>query len=254
MTATEMMEDYLKSYKVKRQEYLLEKSLQRLNIEKSQNEIAEAVGQLSMGPLIFEPQYNSFRICIDGGHSHAYVGLKCNEKLVNKEAFLERVTGALESCVQQDFPEKREADEGYVNLILQLIKNSDIYDRVITAYEHYNTAIRALHRLCEDFQAWNTGVWDKLYDVAIDWCTNRENIKPGTEVEVVNLKNYTSRIKQVQKLTEKNGTTKIFFKDNTHLNFPSSRISTVGTWVLSHPEYKPLLEYLREMEDEIAKT
>ena len=55
----------------------------------------------------------------------------------------------------------------------------------------------------------------------------------------------------MQKLVEKDGTTKIVFKDNTRLNFPSSRISTVGTWVLSHPEYKPLLAYLREMEDEI---
>lgn len=251
MTATEMMEGYLKSYKVKRQEYLLEKSLQRLNIEKSQDEIAEAVGQLSMGPFIFEPQYNSFRICIDGSYSHAYVGLQCNEKLVSKEVFLEKITEALESCVRQDLPEKKEVNGSYASLILQLIKNSDIYDRVINAYEHYNTAIRALHRLCKDFQAWNTEVWDKLYDVAIDWCTNKESIKPGTEVEVVNLKNYTSRIKQVQKLVEKDGTTKIVFKDNTRLNFPSSRISTVGTWVLSHPEYKPLLDYLRLMEDEI---
>ena len=52
MTATEMQH----------QEYLLEQSLQKLNIEKAQGEMLKAVGQLSMGPFIFEPQYNYLRI------------------------------------------------------------------------------------------------------------------------------------------------------------------------------------------------
>ena len=253
MTTTETIKSYLTSYKLKRQEYLLEQSLKGADIERAQGEMAKAVKQISMGPFIFEPQYNSLQVSIMGNYPHMYLGLRYNEGMVSKEMFLEKVTGALESCAQQDCPERRETDKGYAKLILQLIRGSDAYDCIIKAYEHYNTALKALDELCKGFQAWNMEVWNNLYDVAVDWCTNKDNIKPGTEVEIINLKNYTSQVKRVWKLVEKDNTTKVVFKDNTRLSFPSQKIGAVGTWVLSHPEYKPLLDYLREMEDELSK-
>ena len=255
MTTTEKIEEYLASYKLKHQEFLLEQSLKGADIEKAQDEMAKAVGQLPMGPFIFEPQFPSLHVSIasDNTYTDLYLILIHNDRVISKEAFLEKVTDALESCTQQDYPERREVDRGYAKLILQIIKNSDVYDCIIKAYEHYDAALKALDKLCKDFQAWNAEVWDRLHDVAIEWCANRDSIRPGIEVEILNLKNYTSQIKQVWKLVEKDNSTKIVFKDNTRLDFPSSKIGTVGTWVLAHPKYKPLLDYLREMEDKMSK-
>lgn len=150
-----MTESYPTSYKAKHQEYLLEQSLQRLNIKKAQGEISEAVRQLSVGPFIFEPQYNSLRIYIAGNSTHVYVGLRYNERMISKKVFLIRIAGALRDCVQQDFPEKREANSGYASLILQLIKSSDVYDHIIRAYEHYNVALTALDEAERNLQAWD---------------------------------------------------------------------------------------------------
>ena len=255
MTTIEKLEEYLASYKLKHQEFLLEQSLKGADIEKAQDEMAKAVGQLPMGPFIFEPRFPSLHVSVASDYTYIdlYIVLIHNERVLSKEVFLERVTDALESCAQQDYPERREVDRGYAKLILQLIKDSDIYDCIIRAYERYHAALKDLDELCKNFQAWNEEVWDKLHNVAIEWCENKDNIKPGIEVEILNLKNYTSQIKQVWKLVEKDNTTKTVFKDNTRLDFPSSKIGTVGTWVLAHPEYKPLLAYLREMEDEMSK-
>ena len=76
--------------------------------------------------------------------------------MISKKMFLIEVTGALRNRVQQDYPERREVDRGYANLILQLIKDSDVYDHVIEAYEHYNVALEALERVEKILQAWNT--------------------------------------------------------------------------------------------------
>lgn len=153
-----MTESYSASYKAKHQEYLLEQSLQRLNIKKAQGEISETVRQLSVGPFIFEPQYNSLRISIADNNTHVYVGLRYNERMISKKVFLIRITGALRDCVQQDFPEKREVNSGYANLILQLIRNSDVYDHIIKAYEYYNVALEALDEVERNLQAWNEEV------------------------------------------------------------------------------------------------
>lgn len=156
-----MTESYSASYKAKHQEYLLEQSLQRLNIKKAQGEMSEAVKQLSVGPFIFEPQYNSLRIYLAGNNTHAYVGLRYNERMVSKKVFLIRITGALRNCVQQDFPEKREVNSGYAGLILQPIKSSDVYDHIVRAYEHYNVALTALDEAEKNLQAWNEDETEK---------------------------------------------------------------------------------------------
>ena len=72
--------------------------------------------------------------------------------------FLIEVTGALRDRVQRDYPERREVDRSYASLILQLIKDSDVYDRIIEAYEHYNVALEALDKVTRILQAWNTEV------------------------------------------------------------------------------------------------
>ena len=151
MTATEM----------KHQEYLLERSLQKLNIEKAQGEMLKAVGQLSMGPFIFEPQYDSLWICIAGDHIHAYVELKNRAEMISKKMFLIEITRALRDLVQRDFPERREVSRGYATLVLQLIKDSDVYDCIVKAYEHYYTALKALDEVEKNSQAWNDEVTNR---------------------------------------------------------------------------------------------
>lgn len=154
----EITESYSTPREVKLQEYLLEKSLQELNVKEAQSEIAEAVGQLSMGPFIFDPQYNSFRVYVTDDCDSMYVCLKNRHGMISKKMFLIEVTGALRNRVQQDYPERREVDRGYANLILQLIKDSDVYDRIIEAYEHYNVALEALDKVTRILQAWDTEV------------------------------------------------------------------------------------------------
>ena len=154
----EMTESYSTPREVKLQEHLLEKSLQELNVKEAQSEIAEAVGQLSIGPFIFDPQYNSFRVYVTDDYDSMYVCLKNRHGMISKKMFLIEVTGALRNRVQQDYPERREVDRGYANLILQLIKDSDVYDRIIKAYEHYNVALEALDKVTRILQAWNTEV------------------------------------------------------------------------------------------------
>ena len=151
MTATEMQH----------QEYLLEQSLQTLKIEKAQEEMSKAVGQLSMGPLVFDPQYSSLRIYIAGDHIHAYVELKNRAEMISKKMFLIEITRALRDLVQQDFSEKIEVNRGYATLALQLIKNSDVYDCIVKAFEHYYTALKALDEVEKNLQAWNVEVMNR---------------------------------------------------------------------------------------------
>lgn len=151
MTATEM----------KHQEYLLERSLQKLNIEKALDEMSKAVGQLSMGPFIFEPQYDSLRIYIAGDHVHAYVKLRNRAEMISKKMFLIEITRALRDLVRQDFSEKIEVNRGYARLILQLIKDSDVYDCIAKAFEHHYTALKALEEAEWNLQDWNDEVMNR---------------------------------------------------------------------------------------------
>ena len=151
MTATEMQY----------QEYLLERSLQKLNIEKALDEMLKAVGQLSMGPFIFEPQYDSLWICIAGEHIHAYVKLRNRAEMISKKMFLIEITRALRDLVQRDSSEKIEVNGGYARLILQLIKDSDVYDCIVKAFEHHYAALKALGEAEKNLQAWNNEVMDR---------------------------------------------------------------------------------------------
>lgn len=151
MTATEMQY----------QEYLLERSLQKLNIEKALDEMLKAVGQLSIGPFIFEPQYDSLWICIAGEHIHAYVKLRNGAEMISKKMFLIEITRALRDLVQRDFSEKIEVNRGYARLILQLIKDSDVYDCITKAFEHHYIALKALDEVEKNLQAWNVEVMSK---------------------------------------------------------------------------------------------
>lgn len=145
MTATEMQH----------QEYLLEQSLQTLKIEKAQEEMSKAVGQLSMGPFIFDPQYNYLRIYTAGNHTHTYVKLTNRAEMISRKMFLIEITRALRELVQQDLSEKIEVNRGYARLILHLIEDSDVYDCIIEAYEHYYTALKALDEVEKNLQDWN---------------------------------------------------------------------------------------------------
>ena len=148
----EMTESYSTPREVKHQEYLLEKSLQALNIKEAQSELSEAVGRLSIGPFVFNPKYNGLRVFMTDSGVRTYVLLTDGVEMISKEMFLTEVTRALRECMQQDFSERMEANRGYASLILQLIKDSDVYDRIIKAYEHYNVALEALDEVERNFK------------------------------------------------------------------------------------------------------
>lgn len=155
----ETTESYSTPREVNLQEYLLEKSLQELNVKEAQSEIAEAVGQLSMGPFTFDPQRYNFRVYLPDDCDSMYICFKDSKyEPISKDMFLTKVAGALRDRIKRDYPERREVDKGYANLILQLIKDSDVYDRIIKAYEHYNVALEALDKVTRILQAWDTEV------------------------------------------------------------------------------------------------
>ena len=149
---TEMTENCSTPREVKLQEYLLEKSLQKLNTKEAQSELSEAVGRLSMGPFVFDPRYNGLRVFMTDNGVRTYVLLTDGVEMISKETFLIEMTRALRECMQQDFSEKMEANRGYASLILQLIKDSDVYDRIIKAYEHCYTALKALDEVERTFK------------------------------------------------------------------------------------------------------
>ena len=154
-----MIESYSTLSEVKHQEYLLEKSLQELNIKEAQSEISEAVGQLSMGPFTFDPQRYNFRVYLPDDCDSMYICFKDSKyEPISKDMFLTRVAGALRDRIKRDCLERREIDRSYASLILQLIKDSDVYDRIIKAYEHYNVALEALDKVNRILQAWDTEV------------------------------------------------------------------------------------------------
>ena len=149
-----MTENYSTPREIKHREYLLEKSLQKLNIEEAHSEIREAVRRLSMGPFVFDPQYNGLRVFMTDSGVRTYVLLTNGAGMISKEMFLIEMTRALRECMQQDFSERMVANRSYASLILQLIKDSDVYDRITEAYEHYYTASKALDEVERNLQAW----------------------------------------------------------------------------------------------------
>ena len=150
-----MTESYSALSEIKHQEYLLEKSLQELNIKEAQSEIREAVGRLSMGPFTFDPQCYNFRVYLPDDCDSMYICFKDSKyEPISKDMFLTKVAGALRDRIKRDYPERREIDRSYASLILQLVRDSDVYDRIIEAYEHYYTASKALDEVERNLQAW----------------------------------------------------------------------------------------------------
>ena len=149
-----MIESYSTLSEVKHQEYLLEKSLQKLSTKEAQSEISEAVRRLSMGPFVFDPRYNGLLVFMTDNGARTYVLLTNGVEMISKEMFLTEVTRALRECMQQDFSERMIANRSYASLILQLVRDSDVYDRIIEAYEHYYTASKALDEVERNLQAW----------------------------------------------------------------------------------------------------
>ena len=249
----EQLKQYLDTYLFKDQEYKLVRGLKLLNIKEAQNKLAKIVSQLSMGPITVRPMANGLLIHVDSTDNiDTAVRLTQGGQVKSKESFLDQMSLALNNHIQWDEPEKREANKGYFSLILHTIEDTDIYEQIIAAYECQEEAKKNLEDTDSDFRNWVTGIWEEAHRVAKEWYTE-DNIKPGTRIEVLNLKRYTSQVKPVWKITKSKAGTKIVFKDNTRIDFGGPRIGKTGTWVLSHPEYKPLLDYLREVEDTIEK-
>ena len=92
---------------------------------------------------------------------NAYVKLRNGAEMISKKMFLIEITRALRDLVQRDFSEKIEVNRGYARLILQLIKDSDVYDCITKAFEHYFTALKALDEVEKNLQAWNVEVMDR---------------------------------------------------------------------------------------------
>lgn len=247
----EQLKQYLDTYLLKDQEYKLVRSLKMLDVKEAQNRLAKIAEQLSIGPFTIRLVANELSIHTDGVVISANVRLTQDGQIRSEEAFLERLTRVLDAYIQWDVPEKRETDKGYISLIMHTIEDADIYEQIRAAYECQEKARKELEDINRNFRNWIAEVWEELHRVAKSWYT-KDNVKPGTQIEVLNLKNYTSQVKPVWKLTESKSGTKIVFKDNTRIDFEGPRVGKTGTWILSHPEYRPLLDYLRKVEDELV--
>lgn len=247
----EQLKQYLDTYLLKDQEYKLERGLKKISLKEAQNRLTKIADQLSIGPFTFKIVNSMLQGYLNGTHISASVHLTQDGRIRSEESFLKRMSSVLNAYIQWDEPEKREADKGYVSLIMHIVEDANIYEQVKDAYECQEKAKKELEDIDNSFRNWIAEMWEEIHRVAKNWYT-KDNIKPGVQIEVFNLKNYTSQVKSVWKLTESKSGTEIVCKDNTHIEFYSSRVGTTGTWVLSHPEYKPLLDYLRKKEDEIG--
>lgn len=247
----ERLKQYLDTYLLKDQEYKLERGLKKLSLKEAQDKLTKIADQLSIGPFTCRIADNVLRIHIDNVNTEAGVWLTQNGQIRSEEAFLKRLTNTLSAHIQWDEPEKREADKGYISLIVHIVEDANVYERIKAAYECQEKAKKELEDINKNFRNWIAEIWEELHRVAKNWYT-RDNIKPGTQIEVLNLKNYTSQVKPVWKITESKSGTKIVFRDNTRIDFSSPRVATVGIWILAHSEYRPLLDYLRKKEDELV--
>ena len=247
----EQLKQYLDTCLLKDQEYKLERSLKVLDMKEAQDRLTKVADQLSIGPFTCKVVGNVLRIHIDSVDTDTGVWLTQSGQIRSEEAFLKRLTSTLNAHILWDDTEKREADKGYISLMMHIIEDASIYEQIKSAYEHREEVKKELEDVDNSFRNWIAEMWEEIHGVAKNWYT-KDNIKPGVQIEVFNLKNYTSQVKSVWKLTESKSGTEIVCKDNTRIEFYSPRVGTTGTWVLSHPEFKPLLDYLRKKEDEIG--
>lgn len=253
MVTMETMENHLASYKLKNQEYLLELSLKKADMKDALDELDKIVKQLSIGPLVFEAQFGSFRISVIDSHAHMNIGV-ASDRTGGEENFLEDLADVLDRCVLQAHSDKPEIIKAYANLSLQIAKDNNVYDRAKKMYERYYAAKKASDEVLKDFKAWYGGVWGDLWDIATAWYKDINNIRPGTKLALINQRDYTTQVKAVRKVTNIEKLIKITLKDSSYFYYPGSRVSKVGTWVLAHPEYEPLLAYLRDTEDKMTEN
>lgn len=253
MVTMETMEKHLASYKLRNQEYLLEFSLKTSDIRDALDELDKIAEQLSIGPFVFKVQFDGFRVSVIDGRAHMHIGA-ASDRTGGEETFLEDLASVLDNCIVLARSDKPEVLRAYANLVLQMAKDNNVYDCARKIYERYYAARRASDEVRKNFKAWHEGVWRDLYNIAVAWYDDVNNIKPGTKLVIINQKNYTTRVKVVRKVTSIKKLVKITFKDSSYSYYPCSRIAKVETWVLAHPEYEPLLAFLRDIEDKMMEN
>ncbi len=253
MVTIETMEKHLATYELKNQEYLLEFSLKRADMKGALDELGKIAKQLSIGPFVFESQFDGFRISVINSRAHMHIGA-ASERTGGEATFLEDLASVLDNCIVLARSDKPEVIRAYANLALQIAKDNNVYDRAKKLYEQYYAAKRASDEVRKNFKAWYGGVWGDMYDIAKAWYEDINNIKPGTRLVIINQKNYTTRVKVVRKVTDIKKLIRVTFKDSSYIYHPSHRVAKVETWVLAHPEYEPLLAFLRDTEDKMMEN
>ena len=253
MVTMETMEKHLATYELKNQEYLLEFSLKTSDMRDALDELDKIAEQLSIGPFVFKVQFDGFRVSVIDSRAHMHIGA-ASERTGGEETFLEDLASVLDNCIVLARSDKPEVIRAYANLVLQIAKDNNVYDRAKKIYEQYYAARRASDEVRKNFKDWYGGVWGDMYDIAKTWYEDINNIKPGTKLVLINQRDYTTRVKVVRKVANVEKPIKITFKDSSYIYYPSSKIAKVETWVLAHPEYEPLLAYLRDTEDKMAEN
>ena len=253
MVTMETMENHLATYELKNQEYLLEFSLKRADMKGALDELGKIAKQLSIGPFVFESQFDGFRVSVIDSRAHMHIGA-ASDRTGGEETFLEDLASVLDNCIVQARSDKPEVIRAYANLVLQIAKDNNVYDRAKKIYEQYYAARRASDEVRKNFKDWYGGVWGDMYDIAKTWYEDINNIKPGTKLVLINQKNYTTRVKVVRKVTNIKKLIRVTFKDSSYIYHPSFRVAKAETWVLAHPEYEPLLKYLRDTEDKMMEN
>ena len=253
MVTIETMEKHLATYELKNQEYLLEFSLKRADMKGALDELGKIAKQLSIGPFVFESQFDGFRISVINSRAHMHIGA-ASERTGGEATFLEDLASVLDNCIVLARSDKPEVIRAYANLALQIAKDNNVYDRAKKLYEQYYAAKRASDEVRKNFKAWYGGIWGDLFDIAVAWYNDIDNIKPGTKLVLINQRDYTTRVKVVRKVTNIKKLIRVTFKDSSYIYHPSHRVAKVETWVLAHPEYEPLLAYLRDTEDKMAEN
>ena len=253
MVTMETMKDHLATYELKNQEYLLEFSLKRADMKSALDELGKIAKQLSIGPFVFESQFDGFRVSVIDSRAHMHIGA-ASDRTGGEETFLEDLASVLDNCIVRARSDKPEVIRAYANLVLQMAKDNNVYDRAKKIYEQYYAARRASDEVRKNFKDWYGGVWEDMYDIAKAWYEDINNIKPGTKLVIINQKNYTTRVKVVRGITNFEKLIRITFKDGSHICHPSYRVAKAETWVLAHPEYEPLLAFLRDTEDKMREN
>ena len=236
----EIVREHLDTYKLRDNEHMLEQSLKKKVIQDVCDKFQDLADQLSIGPFRFELCNRGIRVFEnDLPILQTYSRIRRAWDYMNEESFIEDVIREISD---------RSDNKGYIKLLEQILRDNSIYSKAKELCEQLHNEQKDLRHIDEEFQAWRLQVWEDLYSEAKRWYYQTDSIKPGMDVEVINLKNYKTTIKRVWKIVDLPVGKLAVFKDNTRLDLCSPKIGVTVTWVLAHPEYKPLLSYLREKE------